>query len=149
MPAMGKELRQLIYCSDACEAMDAPALQLMLDGARSRNAALGITGMLLYSNGRFIQVLEGQADVLDVLYAKIASDPRNDHVRTVLRRSIAERDFPNWSMAYRTLSTDDMATHPQVNDFFSPQFDERSFREFASPARFLLRAFRDIEGEPR
>jgi hypothetical protein len=149
MPAMAPDLKQLIYCSDASEAIDAPALQLILDGARSRNAELGITGMLLYSNGRFIQVLEGEADVLEVLYAKIANDPRNDHVRTVMRRSIAERDFPNWSMAYRTLSTDDMTAHPQVNDFFSPQFDERNFREFASPARFLLLAFRDIEGDPQ
>lgn len=147
MPAMGPTLRQLIYCSDACEPMETPALQSILDGARSRNAELGITGMLLYSNGRFLQVLEGDADLVDVLYAKIANDPRHGHVRTVMSRSIKERDFPNWSMAYRALSASDVNAHPEVNNFFSPRFDERSFREFASPARFLLLAFRDIEGD--
>lgn len=98
MPPMGPDLKQLIYCSDACAAMDSPALQSILDVARARNAEFGITGMLVYSNGRFLQVLEGQPGPLDALYAKIATDPRHDHVRTVLSRSIKERDFPNWSM---------------------------------------------------
>ena len=103
--------------------------------------------MLLYSNGRILQVLEGESGPLDALYEKIASDPRHDHVRTVMTLSIKERDFSNWSMAYRALSQADVQAHPEWNDFFSPRFDEKSFREFASPARFLLLAFRDIEGE--
>lgn len=144
---MGNDLKQLIYCSDARKAMDPMALRSILDLARTRNAELGITGMLLYSNAHFIQVLEGESDVLDALYSKIANDSRHDHVRTLMSLSLKARDFPNWSMAYRAVSEADLQAHPQLNDFFSPGFDEHSFREFASPARFLLLAFRDIEGE--
>ena len=69
---MGQDLKQLIYCSDAREAMGSVALQSLLELARARNAALGITGMLLYSNGRILQVLEGESGPLDALYEKIA-----------------------------------------------------------------------------
>ena len=100
--------------------MDSVALQSLLELARARNAALGITGMLLYSNGRILQVLEGESGPLDALYEKIASDPRHDHVRTVMTLSIKERDFSNWSMAYRALSQADVQAHPEWNDFFSP-----------------------------
>ena len=144
---MGNDLKQLIYCSDARKAMDPVALRSILERARIRNAELGITGMLLYSNGRFIQVLEGESGPIDALYDKIALDPRHDHVRTVMSLSVKARDFPQWSMAYRVVSQADIQVHPELNDFFSPCFDERSFRKFASPARFLLLAFRDIEGE--
>ncbi len=143
---MGNDLKQLIYCSDARKAMDPVALRSMLELARIRNAELGITGMLLYSNGHFIQVLEGESVAIDALYDKIAQDPRHQNVRTVMSLCIKARDFPNWSMAYRAVSPADVQAHPELNDFFSPHFDERSFREFASPARFLLLAFRDIEG---
>ncbi len=57
--------------------MDSPALQSILDVARARNAELGITGMLVYSNARFLQVLEGEPGPLDALYA---AGPRNSPI---------------------------------------------------------------------
>jgi hypothetical protein len=72
---MGQDLKQLIYCSDAREAMDSVALQSLLELARARNAALGITGMLLYSNGRILQVLEGESGPLDALYEQNCERP--------------------------------------------------------------------------
>ena len=143
---MSADLKQLIYSSDACAPMDTAALQSILASSRMHNAEDAITGLLLYSNGRFLQVLEGASDALDVAYSRIANDPRHEHVRTVLCRRVVVRDFPDWSMACRVLSAEDVAAHPEFNDFFSSSFDERRFREFASPARFLLLAFRDIEG---
>ena len=141
---MGDYLKQLIYTSEANEDMDFSVLESILDRARARNAELGITGMLLYSEGHFLQVLEGDAGVLDHLYAKIAADPRHDHVRTVVSRPIHERDFPDWSMGHRALSIADVRAHPAFNDFFNAGFDDRNISEFASPARFLLLAFRDM-----
>jgi len=60
----------------------------LLQGARDTNAELGLTGMLLYAEGSFFQVLEGQADVVDALYDKIERDKRHDQVTLVIREPI-------------------------------------------------------------
>lgn len=94
----------LVYVSAACVAMEDAALKNLLETSRRNNPALGITGMLLYLDGLFMQVLEGEAAKVDALFARIQQDPRHAEVAVVLRESLAERNFPDWSMGFRNLS---------------------------------------------
>jgi hypothetical protein len=86
---------QLIYISTATNWPTESELLDLLEQARSRNLRRHITGMLLYSNRTYLQVLEGEAGDVRELYDVICKDPRNEgHV--ILRESeILSRDFPD------------------------------------------------------
>ncbi|RZK54618.1 MAG: BLUF domain-containing protein, partial [Hymenobacter sp.] len=76
----------------------------LLTQARLHNAAHGITGVLLYGNDQFFQVMEGEATTVQALYERIQQDPRHGSVTTFADKDIAERAFPEWSMAFNTLT---------------------------------------------
>ena len=67
--------------------------------SRSSNAALGITGALLFDHQYFAQVLEGERSRVSHLFCKICRDSRHEAVTIVEAKSIADRRFQNWSMA--------------------------------------------------
>ncbi len=97
-------ITQLCYASVAVSAFDETALQALLEKARANNASQGITGLLLYGEGRFVQLLEGEHDVIEGLYRKIANDTRHQRLFELYRQSVSTRDFPNWSMAFERLA---------------------------------------------
>jgi hypothetical protein len=109
--------------------------------ARENNAKLGLTGMLLYAEGSFFQVLEGQVDVVDALYAKIARDKRHAQVTLVIREPISKRHFDAWTMGFYRTSLADLAGMSGVNNFFGNDRAEVSID--AGRARKLLAAFRE------
>lgn len=94
-------LRTLVYSSTATVRFTSDDLRSLLIGSRRANAALQVTGMLLYRNERFIQVLEGAPAVLERLFASIAGDPRHHDVRVLLDESIAQRQFAEWTMGFQ------------------------------------------------
>ncbi|MFE7194998.1 BLUF domain-containing protein [Microbacterium oxydans] len=96
-------LVSLVYTSTASQPFRETALEQLLAVCRRLNDGRGITGMLLHRDGRFIQVLEGQADTIAHLVDTIRRDPRHRDLRVLLTQSIAERRFPDWTMGYRAL----------------------------------------------
>lgn len=78
----------------------APTVEQIVAGSRARNAALGLTGALLFTGEYFAQVLEGEAASVDALMHRIARDPRHEQIIIVAREPIAIRRFIDWSMAY-------------------------------------------------
>lgn len=141
---MTPPLWQLIYTSHATDAFSETELGAILAASHANNPPQGLTGILLYSDGRFIQVLEGARDAVEALYERIKADPRHEAVRRVITREVAQRDFADWSMGYRALTATDLVSHPQLLDFFAEQFSADGFGQAGSPARFLLMAFRDV-----
>ncbi|MCU0702270.1 MAG: BLUF domain-containing protein [Myxococcaceae bacterium] len=97
-------LTQLCYASVASAHFEPPALQQLLEKARANNERDGITGLLLYGNGHFVQVLEGAAAPVSALYAKILSDKRHRQVFELYREPVTTRDFHTWAMAYEQLA---------------------------------------------
>lgn len=93
-------LTHLIYASTATSAFVPSDLQSILLTARANNAARLISGMLLYTSGSFFQVLEGDGDAIEALYAGIAADRRHANVTRIICEPIAERVFGDWSMGY-------------------------------------------------
>ena len=67
--------------------------------SRSHNAALGVTGALLFNHQYFAQVLEGERSSISHLFCKICRDSRHEAVTIVEAKIIAARKFQNWSMA--------------------------------------------------
>lgn len=121
-------LIQICYGSVASAPFDEPALQGLLNKARANNTRDGITGLLLYGNGHFVQVLEGEEASVDALYAKITSDGRHRQVFQLYRDPVSTRDFANWAMSFDRLTD------------FKPEFLRDS-----SHARELVSLFLDKE----
>jgi len=89
----------LLYRSRATVLPSEADLQDLLTHARHANAERHITGLLLYREGRYVQVLEGAEEVVRPLYAKIRCDPRHTQVVTVSEGYAPRRRFPHWRMA--------------------------------------------------
>ncbi len=81
----------------------------ILQSARRNNQALGITGLLLYIDGGFLQVLEGEEEAVHRIYTRIRADNRHWETRLMLDRE-APRAFGDWSMGFEHLTGDDPET---------------------------------------
>jgi hypothetical protein len=97
-------MHHIIYLSWATTPFSDTQLQELLALSRTRNTLLGVTGILFYGNERFMQVLEGEEEVVRDLYARIRRDPRHDNVLTYLDKPVADRTFSRWGMAFEPLA---------------------------------------------
>ncbi len=112
-------LIHLIYSSAERVSFSGGDLLELLRRARLNNESLDVTGMLLYTDGSFFQILEGAPEAVDALFEKISSDPRHGQVVTIIREPIAARSFGEWTMGFADVSTSDLDEMVGVNDFFS------------------------------
>lgn len=91
-------LVRLMYASRAAASVDQEELVAILRKSKANNPALGVTGVLCFSEGVFLQVLEGGRSAVNRLYNRIASDPRHTQVELLSYAEIGERRFAGWSM---------------------------------------------------
>ncbi len=130
-----------VYTSAATQDFSQENLEALLKSAREFNVLHGLTGMLLYSEGSFFQVLEGPEEVVAALYAKIERDKRHEQVTKIIVEPIHKRSFAEWTMGFSNVSREELAKIEGTNDFFSKA---RCFAELdAGRAKKLLTAFRD------
>ncbi len=108
---------QLGYASAAAKPFDAEELVELLSKARRNNAALGVTGMLLYHEGSFVQILEGDRGTVEALYAKIADDPRHVEPLLLFRHQEHPRNFGDWTMGFHELLKDGIEPPSGLNRF--------------------------------
>jgi hypothetical protein len=97
-------LVRLMYVSRAVPALDHEELLAIVRRSRADNPGLGITGVLCYSGGIFLQVLEGGRSAVNRLYQRIVADPRHTQVELLAYEEIAERRFAGWAMGQVELS---------------------------------------------
>ncbi|MGZ4999987.1 MAG: BLUF domain-containing protein [Methylomonas sp.] len=79
-------------------AYDLGCLAKLHEQAATANRAAGISGCLLYRDGYFMQLLEGQRERVWALYDRIRTDTRHSDCRLVLDSSVAVRTFRDWGM---------------------------------------------------
>ncbi len=114
---------QLSYLSTATQPMGAEPLSALLQQCLGYNPGNGITGLLLYGNGTFLQALEGEEDVVTPLYEKIARDPRHADVKCLNSKTIETRQYPEWSMGFRRVADADLADVAGLRDFNKATFN--------------------------
>lgn len=108
--------------------------------AKVRNAELGITGVLFFDSGRFLQVLEGEQDKLDELMAAISRDPRHRNITYLFQEPIARRSFSEWNMDTLDLSGEDELSEAallKVRDAYAGTFKANA-GAFITIAKSLL-----------
>jgi Sensors of blue-light using FAD len=89
--------------------MNTHDLSELLKVSRVNNQAKAITGMLLYGNSSFIQVLEGNSEDIEFIYSVIQADTRHTNVTRILSGKINKRNFPDWKMGFMSVETDELA----------------------------------------
>ncbi|GJM02854.1 MAG: hypothetical protein DHS20C08_13550 [Rhodomicrobium sp.] len=99
-------LHSLAYVSKATEKSDliASDIQEILKTAKIKNPQHGITGVLFYHDGLFLQVIEGARSDLHQLLANIRGDQRHSDVRVLLDEPVKKRGFSDWNMDCFNLS---------------------------------------------
>ena len=90
-------LVRLLYASRAVNP-DPAAIEAILAQSRQHNPASGITGVLCYGNGIFLQAIEGGRSVVSTLYGHIQRDARHTEVELLMFEEISERRFGGWTM---------------------------------------------------
>ena len=93
-------LFQLVYSSQAAEDIGYTDILSILRQARASNSLLEITGVLIYRDGSFLQLLEGDEKQIRQLIARIFKDSRHHTYKTIIESQAVERIFPEFSMAY-------------------------------------------------
>lgn len=97
-------LVRLMYASRAAASVNQEELVAILKKSKVNNPALGVTGVLCFSSGTFLQVLEGGRLAVSQLYNRIANDARHHDVALLSYQEINERNFACWSMGQVNLS---------------------------------------------
>ena len=96
-------LVRLLYASRAVDT-SAQAIEAILTQSRQHNPGSGITGVLCYGGGVFLQAIEGGRSAVSELYGHIQRDPRHKNVELLHYEEIAERRFGGWTMGQVNLN---------------------------------------------
>jgi len=115
-------MHYLVYLSAAAPFFQEEDLKTILIKSRENNAKAGITGLLLFHEGNFIQVLEGNKDEIHALYKKIGFDTRHKLLIKLVDEPTDKRNFPEWSMGYKAISTDEILKLTGFNSFTKKEF---------------------------
>jgi hypothetical protein len=134
----------MVYVSSAARSLNDEDFVQLLTAARSNNERNGITGMLLYKDGNFMQAVEGPDEQVNALFDRIRRDSRHHGVLQLLKEQISERRFPNWSMSMTNVHRLSEEQRARVNPFLTDDFLASSYRNDPSSAIKLLLTFRDV-----
>lgn len=107
------KLIQVLYASKSKQNLTLDSINKILEVSRKNNNQNNVTGILLYRNGEFLQLLEG--DKFDVYFTlkKIREDERHTNLEIFHEAEIEDRLFDKWSMAFKT------------EQDFNPELDNR------------------------
>lgn len=96
-------LVRLLYASRAIDPSSA-AIEAILTQSRQYNPTSGITGILCYGGGIFLQAIEGGRMPVSELYGHIQRDSRHKDVVLLHYEEISERRFGGWTMGQVNMS---------------------------------------------
>lgn len=133
---------QLIYASAASVPFDTEDLKDLLEKARRRNQSVDVTGLLLYDQGSFLQVLEGPAQAVEEIHQRISQDPRHKEMLLLYKGDIEERSFESWCMGF----VDPETARQKIagfSDFFGRGLASSDQQTLSKTAKQVLSQFRE------
>jgi hypothetical protein len=138
---MNSPLHSVVYVSTATRPFSPAELNELLSLSRERNQASGITGMLLFKDGCFIQAFEGEKEAVRNLQLRIERDPRHHNIVVLMNGPIDQRDFSAWTMGFKHLSDDDVHRQPGFSEMLKMFIRQGRCSMDTSFAIKLLRSF--------
>ena len=100
------KLHSICYVSTVSDYLDSNGMANLFNEIISKNNAIGITGLLLHSDGNFMQIMEGQKNLVVSLYESIKNDPRHHHMIEILSQPIEHRIYENYQTGFSIVNTE-------------------------------------------
>jgi len=141
LKSLQSDLFQLIYVTAEVEPMSETELVDSLRKASASNEELRITGMRLYKDGNFIEVLEGDETSVRKAFSKIEADGWHKNVDVLRSENIPFRNFPDWTMGFEFF---DSASVPAFTRFLERDFTPEYFAEDSVESHAMLLAFKGV-----
>ncbi len=129
----------LIYISSAAIPFSSDDLLFLLERFREKNKRLGITGMLVYRDGSFMQMIEGEKQVVLDLFETIREDTRHCGVIKIMSGDVLRRSFEDWTMGFSNM--EDSGELPSFGDYLHDNLGLRTFQKDAENARKFMVSF--------
>ncbi len=130
----------LIYASQSVKDWSTQELAELLQQSKKNNNEKGITGMLVYSRGRFMQILEGEKNQVLSLFNRIEKDERHKSVFVVLEGNTEKRIFEKWSMGFKALEQSELYDLSAISNL-DELFNEDKVDNHCHPALIFLKLF--------
>ena len=137
-------LYHLGYVSTEALKFSEEALVALLSEARNANADRDVTGLLLYREGSFYQVLEGSESAVMATFQDIEGDPRHKEVRVLFDGETDAREFADWQMGFLNLDGVDVDTLSGFSDFMTRDAEPQEFLKNLSRGKRLALMFRTL-----
>lgn len=134
-------MHHIIYMSWATREMSHTDLVALLQQARTTNEQLGITGVLVYGDQQFMQLLEGEQPVISTLYQRIAQDSRHRNVFKMADKAIQERTFQDWAMAFHVVSGEQLG---ELTGYLPPDWLDEILFDLNSVDTLALERMREL-----
>ncbi len=142
------ELQCLIYVSIAVSGLDAQDVASIVTKSATLNQRDGVHGMLLLSDGSFMQCIEGEVSGLEKTYARIQASPMHHRVIELFRSPVAKRRFHTWDWAFK-LKEQREFSNPQLDLFLeAPRHDQPVAWKNLAMEQKILREFWDATANP-
>ncbi|WP_405569340.1 BLUF domain-containing protein [Winogradskyella sp. Asnod2-B02-A] len=132
-------LRQIIYTSQASEQFNKRSLLDLLHTSRGYNTIDNISGILMHRDGYFLQIIEGEQDVVEDLFQRLSNDTRHKNIKIIHDRSVESRLFSNWAMGCADFNEPELSMLPGIRtDLSNPKVIEDLITRLPEIADFLL-----------
>jgi hypothetical protein len=132
----------LVYTSRATRPLAEMDLVGLLKQCKANNERNGITGLLLYHQGVFMQLLEGQEEAVHACYRRISNDPRHKDIIQLVEKPLRLRYFESWAMAFENLTGIDQTTLEGFDSFLTRPFSPQELGSNLHEGLFLLLSFK-------
>jgi hypothetical protein len=132
-----------VYVSSATRLLKDAELAEILRVSRANNQRDEITGMLLYKDGNFMQVLEGPEGKVSALINKLHHDPRHRGIQQLVQDHVSERQFDQWAMAFHKVDLSAQEDREAMSNFLDDEVAAAAFRSNPGKAYRLLLSFRN------
>jgi len=134
-------LKQIAYASRQSYILNDTDIMELLANCRRNNSLYQITGMLVFFDGTFVQYLEGPEKNIDALYKKISNDKRHRDIVLLIEDYIENREFADWSMAFKNVTAANIKDIEGLKDFKKEDLFKGKNPENEHPGILLLKSF--------
>ncbi|WP_295674553.1 BLUF domain-containing protein [uncultured Mucilaginibacter sp.] len=132
------DLYYILYISAGTNWFTGDELKALLKVSHRNNTRDGITGLLLYGDGNFVQLLEGEKTTVLRTFERISADPRHKSTTIIDSGELSDRNFPKWSMGFKAL---DSFSNTGLSGFLDPETKDFLFLKKQHRATDLLKSF--------
>ncbi len=115
----------LAYFSTATKYFSEQELKQLLTYSKENNQKINITGILLFIEGCFLQILEGEQATVNTLYHKIKKDTRHSDILRIFEGETTERVFKKWSMGFKNIPFVEYKKQTGFEDISNDDFIEK------------------------